>query len=68
MTKNLEEYKHYIFISIILIALGVTFSSTMKEVVGSLGVVFIAVGGLFFIIGMRIKKRQEDIKKNLSSK
>jgi len=47
MRKKLEPYKRFIFIGIIMVALGVTFSITLKETVGSLGTVFIAVGGLF---------------------
>jgi len=63
MRKKLEPYKKFIFIGIITIALGVTFSTTLKESVGSLGIVFIAVGGLFFIIGMS-KKHKEVERKN----
>ncbi len=59
MSKKIEEYRKYIFLGIIIIALGITFSNTMKDTVGSLETVFIAVGGLFFIIGMH-KKRKED--------
>ena len=54
--KN-EKYKRYIFMSIILIALGVVFSTTLKESVSSMGTIFIALGGLFFIIGMRMKRK-----------
>jgi Sec-independent protein secretion pathway component TatC len=63
MRNKLEQYKRFIFIGIMIIALGVTFSTTLKESVGSIGIVFIAVGGLFFIIGMS-KKRKEDERKN----
>jgi Sec-independent protein secretion pathway component TatC len=63
MDTKLEKYKRFIFIGILIIALGVTFSTTLKETVGSLGIVFIAVGGLFFIIGMS-KKRKKDEQKN----
>ena len=63
MDTKLEKYKRFIFIGILIIALGVTFSTTLKETVGSLGIVFIAVGGLFFIIGMS-KKRKKDEEKN----
>ncbi len=63
MSKKLEPYRKFIFIGIIIIALGITFSTTLKDTVGSLGIVFIAVGGLFFIIGMS-KKRKEDEQKN----
>ncbi|MDA9069637.1 hypothetical protein N8258_00800 [Algibacter sp.] len=63
MDTKLEKYKRFIFIGILIIALGVTFSTTLKETVDSLGIVFIAVGGLFFIIGMS-KKRKKDEQKN----
>jgi len=59
MSKKLEKYKQYIFIGIIIISLGVTFSTILKDNVGSLGTVFIAIGGLFFIIGMSMKKKEE---------
>lgn len=62
MNNKLEKYKRYIFIGITTIALGITFSTTMKESIGSLGIVFIAVGGLFFIIGMSMKKKEDRIK------
>lgn len=50
-------YRRYIFLGMILIALGVTFSTTMESI-ASLGTVFIAVGGLFFIIGMSKKSNE----------
>ena len=55
---KLEEYKRFIFIGIIIIiALGITFSTSLKNSFGSLGTVFIAVGSLFIIIGMSKKKK-----------
>jgi len=63
LKTKLETYKRFIFIGIIIIALGITFSTTFKESIGLLGIVFIAVGGLFFIIGMK-KKRKEDERNN----
>lgn len=59
MTKKLVNYKRYIFIAIIIIALGITFTTTLKDTGGSLGTVFIAVGGLLFIIGMSKKRKGE---------
>lgn len=59
----MEKYRKFIFIGIIIIALGITFSTTLKDTVGSLGTVFIAVGGLFFIIGMSKKRREVERKK-----
>jgi len=61
--KKLEGYKRHLFLSSVIIALGITFTTTLKDTVGSVGIVFIAVGGLFFIIGMN-KKRKEDEQKN----
>ena len=57
MNSNLEKYKKFIFMGIIIIALGITFTTAMKEAMGSLGTVFIAIGGLFFIIGMNMKRQ-----------
>ncbi|OZV70114.1 hypothetical protein [Winogradskyella aurantia] len=63
MGKDTGNYRRFIFIGIIIIALGITFTTTLKDTVGSLGTVLVAVGGLFFIIGMS-KKRKEDEQKN----
>ena len=59
MKDKIEKHKRYIFIGITIIALGVTFSASLKDTVGSLGIVFIAVGGLFFILGMSYKKKAD---------
>ncbi len=61
--NKLEQYKRYIFMGIIIIALGVTFSTTLEDTAGSLGTVFIALGGLFFIIGMNMKRKLSENKK-----
>ena len=58
--KNLESYKKFIFAGITLIALGVTFSTSLKDAAGSLGIVLIALGGLFFIVGMHQKKTSDE--------
>ena len=62
MAKKLEEYERYIFIAIIIIALGITFTTTAKDTIGAIGTVFIAIGGLLFIIGMNKKRKQENSK------
>ena len=54
----MEGYKRTLFMGIILIALRVVFSTTLSEKAGSLGIVFIATGGLLFIIGMSRKKEE----------
>jgi len=38
----------------------VVFTTTLKDTSGSLGTVFIAVGGLFFIIAMREKQKNDE--------
>ena len=60
MDTKKERYRKFVFLGIIFIALGVTFSTTMKDRVGSLGSIFIAVGGLFFVIGMSMKRKDND--------
>lgn len=55
--KKLKQYKRFIFIAIIFVTLGVTFRTTAVN--PGLGVVLIAVGGLFFIIGMNLKKQKQ---------
>lgn len=57
---NKTGYKRYFFIGLILISLGATFSTTLRDRIGSLGTVFIAVGGLFFIISMAKKKKDPE--------
>ena len=59
MTKQIKNYRRYLFLGIIIISLGITFSTALKEKLGALGTVFIAIGGLLFIIGIR-KKRLHD--------
>lgn len=63
--KRLEalSYKTTFYISLILIALGITASTAMKENSGSLGTVMIAVGGLFLIISMAKKRKEDEDKK-----
>ena len=56
---NLSGYKRYFFMSMIIIALGVVLSTTLRETVGALGIVLIAIGGLFFIISMNMKKQED---------
>jgi hypothetical protein len=61
--KKLERYERPLFLSAVIIALGITLTTVLKDTLGSVGIVFIAVGGLFFIIGMN-KKRKKDEQKN----
>ena len=45
-----------------MIALGIIFSTTLSEKLGSLGIVFIAIGGLLLIASMNRKKKEEEDK------
>lgn len=56
----MEGYKRIFLIGLIVIALGVIFSTTLSDKLGSLGIVFIAIGGLLFIASMSRKKKEED--------
>ena len=58
MKQVLTRYQKTGFIGIILIALGVVLSNTLKEN-SSLGTVLIAVGGLFFIAAMKRKMEMD---------
>jgi len=57
MANRSEKYNNFIFIGMVIIALGIVFSTTLQDTVGSLGTLLIAVGGLFLIIGMSKKRR-----------
>lgn len=55
------DHKKLIYLASIIIALGVILISILNESKRPIGVVMIAIGGLFFIIGMN-KKQKEDKK------
>ncbi len=56
----MQGYKRIFFIGLIVIVLGIIFSTTLSDKLGSLGIVFIAIGGLLFIASMSRKKKEED--------
>ena len=51
-----------LYTSVILVTLGIALINTMKDASSAIGVVFIAIGGLFFILGMREMKREKENK------
>ncbi|MBT8221257.1 MAG: hypothetical protein KJP00_15625 [Bacteroidia bacterium] len=63
MKKKWEKYQRYIYFGTIVIALGISFSTTLKDSVGALGTVFIAIGGLLFIAGMNEKRKKDELDK-----
>ena len=59
MSKELTKHKRYIVLGIIFISLGISFSSIMEDTYGFSGIVFIVLGGLFLIKGVRMKKKED---------
>ena len=55
-----QNYKKMIYAAMIFTALGIVFTTTLSETSGSLGIVLIAVGGLFMIIGLSAKKKEAE--------
>jgi len=56
LTK-MPAYKRAIYLSMILIAMGVVIINTNS--IPSVGTVFIALGGFYLIVGMAMKKKEE---------
>ena len=54
--KREPNYRGLLFLSMMFIALGVVLANNF-DVNNSIGIVFIAVGGLFFIISMKNKDK-----------
>jgi Sec-independent protein secretion pathway component TatC len=63
MMEKLKRHKQYLYLSAIIIALGITFTTIFNDTVGIIGIIFIVIGGLFFVIGMS-KKRNQDKRKD----
>jgi Sec-independent protein secretion pathway component TatC len=57
----MKGYRRHIYMGIIIIAVGVSVSTTSEHTIGT---VLIAIGGLFFIIGMSKKRREEETDEN----
>ena len=55
MILEKEKRKKLIYMSSALIALGVTFATSLADRFGILGIIFIALGGLFLIMGLGMK-------------
>ncbi|NNF33662.1 MAG: hypothetical protein HKN68_06120 [Saprospiraceae bacterium] len=58
MKRKWKSYERIMYIAIIVIAFGIIFNTTLSESMGSLGTVFIAIGGLLFISAMSRKKKE----------
>lgn len=62
MGKTLNNWQMRIYGATIAIALGLVFSATMGEASKSLGIIFVAIGGLLFISGMNLKEKTDQDK------
>ena len=62
MPEKLSEAKRFIYFGLLIISLGLIYSTTLAESLGAFGMLFMVMGGLFFIIGMRKRKQEEDNK------
>ena len=63
MTK-LSSYTRRLFIfGMVLIALGVTLTATLKKETGAIGTVMVGIGGLFFIAAMANKRKEDQVEK-----
>lgn len=60
MAAESQKYRKFDFIGTITLAPGITFSTTLKDVSGTLGTVLIVVDSPFFIIGMSMKRKEEE--------
>jgi uncharacterized membrane protein HdeD (DUF308 family) len=59
MKNRLNNWQRRVYLGIILIALGAVLSATLAEDSNSLGVIFMALGGLLLISGMSLKKKAD---------
>jgi hypothetical protein len=55
----MKKYQRLAFLGIIVTALGIVFTTTLKDTVGTLGIVFIGIGGFLLVAGMSEKRRSE---------
>lgn len=62
--KRTENGRRYVNISIILNLLGITSVTAIKDQLGYFGYVLIAVGILFFFLGMKLRKKKRRKKVN----
>lgn len=63
--KKLNGHNQYLYISAVIIMLGILLTNnTTKDYLKTIGIVFIAIGGLLFIIGIKLKKKEDDRKRN----
>jgi len=60
LEKQLIKIRNYWFFGTILTAFGVIISTTLNEQIKPMGIVIIAIGGIFFIISLKKKNEQKN--------
>jgi len=63
MKKAWNNWQKRVYMGILLTTIGVLFSTIMPNNTESMGAVFIALGGLFLISGMSLKRKAENQEK-----
>ena len=53
---TMSKRKRLAFMGIIMVSLGITINVSLKDQLGSIGIVFIGIGGFLLIAGMNIKE------------
>lgn len=54
------NYRKQLFMAAVLIALGINLNVLLTNSTGGAGTVLIAIGGLFFISGMNVKRKVDE--------
>lgn len=58
MNQIKERSRRYIYVGVILTALGVVFSTLLREQVGAIGIIFILIGVFFTLVGFNMRKNK----------
>ncbi|HKK61702.1 MAG TPA: hypothetical protein VJ951_04030 [Bacteroidales bacterium] len=59
MTQEPGSYRRLIYIGVIVVVLGISFTTLLNDSVGELGLVFVVVGGALFGVGMHKKNSKQ---------
>jgi hypothetical protein len=60
MINKQLSHRKLLFTGIIVITLGINLTTQLKDSFRSIGVALIAIGGFFIIVGMRMKREEEE--------
>jgi len=63
----MPNYLKSIFASMAIIAMGILLINYFQDSTGNLGIIIIAIGGFFFLIGMKNKKKVDKTEKTTNT-